>query len=129
MIESFTKVWFSHKQTLEEQFSKKHPEDYKEIVEAVVRLLSDNLKEFIVPDPTRIHEIDDGDYQGCLVYVIAAKGYQPFTYWYVRVDYGSCSGCDTLQGITNYSRGIPTKEQVNGYMTLALHILQGLKEM
>ena len=38
--------------------------------------------------------------------------------------YGSCSGCDTLQGINSYSCELPTEEQVKDYMTLALHLVQ-----
>ena len=81
-------------------------------------------------DPERIHQIDDGDYQGTLLFVIAARSYQPDDYWFVKVGYGSCSGCDTLQAI-NYSLddNPPTDDQVSQYMTLALHIVQGLKFM
>jgi hypothetical protein len=105
----------------------KHPEDYTAIVKAVVQVVS--VEDYDDPDPERIHRIDDGDYQGTLVFVIAAKGYQPSDYWYVKVGYGSCSGCDTLQSISNYSDAPPTEEQVKEYMTLALHVVQGMKKM
>ena len=81
--------------------------------------------------PERIHKIDDGDYQGTLLFVIAAKGYQPSKYWAVSVGYGSCSGCDTLEGIKSdgdYGES-PNKQQIADYMTLALHIVQGLKQI
>lgn len=106
----------------------KHPANYIDVVRAVVQLLS-TTDEYDAPDPERIHQIDDGDYQGTLVFVLAAKGYQPSRYWYVKVSYGSCSGCDTLQAISGYSDEPPTDEQIKEYMTLALHIVQGLKEM
>lgn len=61
--------------------------------------------------------------------MIAEKGYQPNDYYFVKVGYGSCSGCDTLEGIRNYEDGNPTEEQVKDYMTLALHVVQGLKRM
>ncbi|HSH24992.1 MAG TPA: hypothetical protein VLA13_05585, partial [Massilibacterium sp.] len=80
------------------------------------------------PDPERIHSIDDGDYEGTLVFVIAEKGYQPHEYWYVRVWYGSCSGCDTLQRLEGRGDEIPV-EEVKGYMTLSLHVIQQLKAM
>ena len=128
MIEDFTKAWFGNLHKMREKFTKKHPQNYKEIVEAVVEILkTDN--EYSCPDKERIHEIDDGNYQGTLVYVIGAGGYQPDTYWYVKVGYGSCSGCDTLEAIAEYRIDDPTKEQVDRYMTLALHIVQGLKKM
>jgi hypothetical protein len=106
----------------------KHPSEYKDIVKAVVSVVA-SADEYDDPDPERIHEINDGDYRGTLVFVIAAKGYQPSRYWYVKVGYGSCSGCDTLQAIHSYSDEPPSESQLKDYMTLALHIVQGLKEM
>lgn len=47
----------------------------------------------------------------------------------MKVGYGSCSGCDTLEAIRDYSSEKPTPEQVKDYMALALHIVQGLKKM
>jgi hypothetical protein len=128
MIDSFVRQYVSEKSKLEYLFRKKHPDDYMEIVKGVVRLLGDEM-EFDIPDPERIHLIDDGDYQGSLIFVIGAKGYQPDTYWAVKIGYGSCSGCDTLEGIREYSDDVPTEEQVKDYMTLALHVVQGLKEI
>ena len=128
MIAEFVELFMAGKPQLEAMFSEKHPENYKAIVEAVVTVLN-NGEDHGAPDPERIHELDDGDYQGTMVYVIAATGYQPIDYWYVKVSYGSCSGCDTLEGIRNYGDDKPSEEQVRDYMTLALHIVQGLKKM
>lgn len=57
--------------------------------------------------------------------MIPEEGYQPSDYWYVRVSYGSCCGCDTLQSITDCSGDTA----LDDLMTLALHIVQGLKKM
>ena len=75
-----------------------------------------------------IKEIDFGSYQGTLIFVFSNDVSQPGlgeTY-YTSVDYGSCSGCDTLQGIScsNYTWEFPTESQVNDYMTLCLHLLE-----
>lgn len=129
MIEEFTKAWFANLHTMREKFTAKHPDNYEEVVRAVVEMLASDGDEYKRPDPGRIHEIDDGDYQGTLVYVIGAGGYQPDRYWYVKVGYGSCSGCDTLHAISDYSSEPPNDKQVSEYMTLALHIVQGLREM
>jgi len=134
MIEAFTKAWDERKHEIEMGFKNKAPESYEEIVKAVVSILveSDDWKN---PDPERITAIDHGDYQGTFLFIIAADNYQPSDYWFVQVGYGSCSGCDALADIvsmeTNYDdegneKG-PSEEQVKDYMTLALHILQGLK--
>lgn len=128
MIQEFVNQWEARKSEVQAIFEKKHPDNYKEIVKAVVSILGEP-DEYFKPDPERIHEIDDGDYQGTLVYIIGANGYQPDDYWYVKVSYGSCSGCDTLEAIKDYCYEPPSESQVKDYMTLALHIIQGIKKM
>lgn len=128
MIPEFIKAFEIHKAEIETKFSKEHPDSYDSIVKTVIEHLNTG-SEYNIPDPERIHTIDDGDYQGILLYIIGEKNYQPNTYWYVKVGYGSCSGCDTLQDIQGFSNGLPTPQQVADYMTLALHIVQGLKRM
>lgn len=128
MIPEFVKAWDARKGEIEAIYRDHHPEDYLEIVQHVIEILGDD-DAYSNPDPNRIHQVDDGDYQGTLVYVIAEKGYQPSAYWYVRIAYGSCSGCDTLQAIWGYTDGKPTPDQTSQYMTLSLHVLQQLKRM
>lgn len=129
MIKELVDRFMQNKGKLEEHFRKEMPGDYKEIVKAVVEIITDDEYRTHALDPERIHEIDDGNYQGTLVYVIAEKGYQPSDYYYVGVSYGSCSGCDTLEGIRGYSDEPPNEQQVKDFMTLALHIVQGIKQM
>ena len=134
MIEAFTKAWDQRKHEIEIKFQNGHPDSYRDIVEAVIWILSES-DDFNNPDPGRITVIDHGDYQGNLLFIIAADGYQPSDYWFVMVGYGSCSGCDTLADIVSMESSYddegneqsPSEAQVKDYMTLALHILQGLK--
>lgn len=72
-----------------------------------------------------ITEIDNGDYQGTLLYLIPFKTYQPSESEYLMtyVGYGSCSGCDTLQAIQDYSDKPLTEGQVSDFMTLCKDIL------
>lgn len=128
MIREFVDAWDSRKQEVREKFELKHPDSYEDVVRTVVGILGDS-EAYGSPDPERITSIDHGHYQGTLLFVIGANGYQPDDYWYVKVNYGSCSGCDTLQAIYDYSSDPPTDKQVDEYMTLALHIVQGLKSM
>jgi hypothetical protein len=104
---------------------------YRDLVELVIRSIGYEDEYTQVPDPERITEIDHGDYQGTLVFVIAEDGYQPSTYWYVRIHYGSCSGCDTLQAAQDYDwdENVHTDAAVDDYWTLCLHIVQRLKQM
>lgn len=130
MIQEFIDRFLAKKPELEAVLAEKHPSDYKELVTNVVKLIADedDYGDFNL-DHERVHQIDDGDYQGTLLFVIAAKGYQPSTYWYTKVSYGSCSGCDTLQAISNYSSEKPDAKQIKDYMTLALHIVEAMKKM
>jgi hypothetical protein len=131
MIKKFIRRFDAKRDELREHFRKHEPDSYMDIVKEVVKAIG-NPDDYCSPDPERIHVIDDGDYQGTLVFVIGGTGYQPSTYWYVTWGYGSCSGCDTLQAIRDdgpYNREEPTKEQLDEYMMVALHILQGIKEM
>lgn len=125
MIQEFVDAFIPKQESL---FTETHPEEYIEIVRAVIEAINPD-GEYELPDPKRIHQIDDGDYQGTLLFLIAAVGYQPSDYWYVKVYYGSCSGCDTLQSISGYSGEPPSTQQAKDYQTLALHIVQGLKKL
>ncbi len=127
MIQEFVDRFMAKKPELEAKFREAHPSEYVDIVKAVVETVTTDQYDDM--DPSRIHTIDDGEYQGTLLFVIAAKGYQPSDYWSVFVSYGSCSGCDTLRAINDYGSDPPTDDQVSQYMTLALHIVQGLKKI
>lgn len=136
MIKKFVERFEANRSQMESFFRKEDRPSYEELVKQVITVLSDEDDYGDTPDPDRIHKIDDGDYQGTLVFVIGATGYQPYNYWYVKVGYGSCSGCDTIQAIYDegeydYDTGTRTitDGQVKSYMTLALHVVQNLKKM
>lgn len=122
--------FLSRKSLLEEKLGSRHWTDYSTLVKMVIELVTseDDYDDFN-PDPERIHCIDDGDYQGTLIFLIGAKGYQPSIYWSMKVYYGSCSGCDTLQAIYDYSDEKPTEDQVKDYYTLCLHLIESMKEI
>jgi hypothetical protein len=136
MIEKFVTVWNSHKNELRQKYEVEHPDDYDEIVLDVVNLIAKHGGDYRNPDAEKMHIINDGDYQGTALYIFPEDTYQPNKYWYVCVDYGSCSGCDTLEHIKDdYSScwgdrtKAPNKKQTDAYMSLALHIVQGFKEI
>ncbi len=127
MIKDFVQRFMNNKHKLKDVWKDKHPENYGEIVRETIKLIvTDSYGE---PDIDNITVINQGDYQGTLVYVIPEKTYQPDTYWYVKIFYGSCSGCDTLQGICDYSDNVPNEEQLKDYETLCLHVIQKLRVM
>ena len=118
MIPQFIGDFQHARDKLRAQFEREMPSDYMGIVKSVVGVIGGL-------DPDRIHEIDDGGYQGTLVYVIGEAGYTPSKYVWTIVDYGSCSGCDTLQAIICDAWSDADKK-VDEIMTLALHIVEGM---
>lgn len=78
-------------------------------------------------DMGNITEINDGEWQGTLLYLIPFKTYQPAEdeYLMTYVGYGSCSGCDTLQSIQSEipSSGQPTEANIKDFMVLCKDII------
>jgi hypothetical protein len=128
MIQKFVERFIANKEAIETELREGHPESYSDLVVLLVDYItSDDGDSYDEPDPNRVYVVDDGDCQGMQLYVIGATGYQPSIYWATFVHYGSCSGCDTLEAISDYSTDPPTEEQVEGYMTLMLHLVQKLR--
>lgn len=100
---------------------------YEDLLRNGLECAIEDGKEYGLPDPSKIHTIDDGDYQGTYLFIIPEKGYQPSKYWATTVYYGSCSGCDTLQATMDLRRD---NEKCAGELwTLTLHMLQKMKEI
>lgn len=137
MIQDFVKAWDSKKEDLRKYISTHRQEEYHEY-EDLVKILFDVVinpwldEEYSWEkhwDTSQVHVIDDGDYQGTQLFLVPKCTYQPESYDYVITyqGYGSCSGCDLLQSIHYYEDGLPSKEQVDQYMMLILHLLQRCK--
>lgn len=97
--------------------------EYKDLIKlSVTHVLNDN--EDVEWDTENITEIDDGDYQGTLLYLIPKSTYQPDEQEYLMtyVGYGSCSGCDTLQSI-QYGYFEDQTEIIKEYMMLCKDII------
>ena len=135
MIMDFIKAWDSRKHLLQEYFESHEQSEYDEYSKLVALL----FKVVINPDRNEKGEsefdtdlmtvVNNGDYQGSLLFIIPTDTYQPAPYEYVitTVNYGSCSECDTLLGIIGEGTGLPSREQVKEYMTVCLHLLQRCK--
>lgn len=134
MIQKFIDRFMANKAGIRASFAAEFPASYGAIVKAVVAAIASD-DDYGSPDVDRITPIDHGDYQGTLLFIVGAKGYQPSTYWSMKVSYGSCSGCDTLQAIGEdgtYDDGgnkVVSDKQLDELMTLALHLVQGMKEV
>lgn len=143
MIKFCIDQWDKNKSKLEDDIKnnfKTYGEyDYKKLVGKVVEIVfNDEESEYSGDeyDVENITEIDNGDYQGTLLYLIPVKTYQPSESQYLmtHVSYGSCSGCDTLQSIQSDMYFVDEgdakaldegkKEAVKEYMQLCLHLIQ-----
>lgn len=128
MNADFVKSWDKHKDELENYFRTTPQCDYDSYKKLVIALLNKVINVDLDWDEfntEKVHEIDDGNYQGTLVFLVPESRYQPDRYFYTMVWYGSCSYCDTLQSIQSENLGgYPTDDQVKDYMALCLNMLQ-----
>lgn len=131
MLKYCLRKWDENKKKLEEELLKDpllNNCEYKHIVEKVVEIIL-NTNEECLWDSEGITEIDDGDYQGTLLFLIPRKTYQPLEYEYLMtyVGYGSCSGCDTLQAIQeDYGENPISEDQLKDYMALCKDIITNM---
>ena len=135
MLKEIVGKWDTNKGKLEEWFKKTAQSEYnsyEKIVKALFDLvINDSESDYNNWDTSKIHVIDDGDYQGTQLFLIPKKTYQPSPedYLITHTYYGSCSGCDTLQGINSYEDGVPNDSQLKDYMELALHLIQKMSKL
>jgi hypothetical protein len=130
MIKEIVAIWENKKGLIEKTYrdllyKKDWYPDYFDLILIVLTELKD--EKYFNSNLEKIHLINDGTHEGNLVFIISEDTYTPYNYWYVLVDYGSCSGCDTLASIMVSTNDIDNK--VKGLMSLSLHIIQRLKIM
>lgn len=135
MIKYCLEKWDKNQEKLKEALSKDEELlhcDYKYLVNRIVHYILNDGGEGIFYDEwstEHIHEIDDGSYSGSLLYLIPKDLYTPSHHDYLLtyVDYGSCSGCDTLQSIfastDDYTAKLPNEQQLAEFMDLCRHLV------
>ena len=122
MIKYCLKKWEENKKLLEDDLRNDttlNSCDYLYLVKKVVSIIL-NSGEDKKWDTGNVTEIDNGDYQGTLLFLIPRDTYQPAEYDYLMtyVGYGSCSGCDTLQAIQDWGEEKLNEIQVRDFMKL-----------
>lgn len=130
MLKYCLRKWDENKKKLEEELLKDpnlNECKYKHIVEKVVEIILNTNEEYLW-NTEGITEIDDGDYQGTLLFLIPRKTYQPTEWEYLMtyVGYGSCSGCDALQAIQDYGENPISEDQLKGFMALCKDIITNM---
>lgn len=129
MLQDVIKQWEENKHKLEDYFrttKQSEYDEYKKILEKIIELVITTKDEFNDYDYKKISQIDDGGYSGTLIFLVPTDTYEPNIedYLITHTYYGSCSGCDTLQGISCYNYDLPTENQIKEYMTISLHLVQ-----
>ena len=98
--------------------------EYEYLVKLIVKyILNPSIEKRAKFDADKITVIDNGDYQGTVLFMIPRDTYQPSANDYLITYswYGSCSGCDTLMEIQesgDSGNKWPTENQVKDYMAL-----------
>ena len=131
MLKYCLKKWDENKGLLEERLktdTSLNNCDYKYLVKMVVECILNPGDEENEWDSEHITVIDNGDYQGTLLFMIPLDVYQPSEYNYLMtcVGYGSCSVCDTLISI---QEGVDKKlndSQVKDFMGLCKDIVANM---
>ena len=134
MITKVILQWEENKHKLEEYFKTTPQNEYSKyeiIVKKIFELCITQATDYTDWDINRMTVIDDGDFEGTQIFIIPTDTYIPTLEDYIMTDtyYGSCSGCDTLLSIKEYSNDLPTEKQVKEYMTVALHLVQKLRKL
>lgn len=94
---------------------------YDNLVKLSVQCILNDEDEW---DVENITEIDNGNYQGTLLYLIPRSTCQPdeTEYLMTYIGYGSCGVCDTLQGI-QYGSYEDSTQIIQEYMMLCKDII------
>jgi len=129
MVAGIIKKWDKNKDKLRQWFScnkQKMYDEYYKIVDAICRNVLE-LKDY------SITEVGHDNYQGVAVFIIKMNyGSYLGDYLITNTYYGSCSGCDTLMYINGSlldNENLPTDNQLEQYMTLALHLVQKMQTL
>lgn len=104
---------------------------YEDLVKAVVQYIFNDEEATwrdVTWDHEKITEIDNGDYQGTLLFLVPRDTYQPCANEYLMtfVEYGSCCGCDTLQCLQcgfDYNTKA-SNDSINKFMDLCKDLVQ-----
>jgi hypothetical protein len=128
MLKIILSQWEKNKDALREVLSKRTDLDElkcKDLVKLTFEAVYNNdlASNCRYLDLNSVHEIDDGAYQGTLLYLIPfASFFNPSEHEYLMtyVGYGSCSACDALQSIQCDDDG---EDKINDFMKLCKDIL------
>lgn len=135
MLKYCLEKWDKNKNILEEKLRTTKGLNecrYKDLVKMVVDyILNYNTEYELDVWSDDITEVDHGSYSGTLLYLIHKDEYAPYEndYLMTYVNYGSCSGCDTLKSIQSWDwddDGLLNEGQIKAFMTLCKDLVTNI---
>lgn len=102
--------------------------DYKYLLSLVVTHILNPGPEAEKWSANDITVIDNGYYDGTLMFLIPKDCYCPSEdeYLLTFINYGSCSGCDMLMAIQAWDNAPPTETQLKDYMALCKDLVMNM---
>ncbi len=105
MLKILAEQWGKYNKELKERLTQieqtRDVDSYKELLKETFDVIFNNHLPagFNKLNLQNITEIDNGDYQGTLLFLVPIGNWCPSEYDYLMtyIGYGSCSGCDSLQ--------------------------------
>ena len=129
MIKIMKELWNKHEKELRERLEKRndvHQMEYVDLVHLTFETIFNGDDREVKLNLKEMTEIDNGNYQGTMLYLIPFKTYQPAEYEYLMtyVSYGSCSGCDALQAAKSWcDEGPLTGKELKAVMAICKDIV------
>lgn len=98
---------------------------YEDLVKLIFETIYNSYEFDYKLDLDNITVIDDGDYQGTILFMIPFRTYQPAAHEYIltHIGYGSCSGCDALQAAQEYGDEKLSEGQIADFMSICKDIV------
>lgn len=132
MIKEITRKWENNKHKLEQYFRETNQSEYDSYEIIVKRLFELVINGYAFSyDCHALRTIDDGDMTGTIIFILPEDVYTPGIEKYVMTYtyYCACSDCLGMRNISGKDTGLPSKKQVEGYMTIASHLVQKMKKI
>lgn len=132
MIKIMADCWNANKDKLREVLANRtdlNTCDYELLIKLTFENIFNNRETEYMYDETldldNITIIDNGSYQGTLIFMIPFDTYQPSEgeYLMTYIGYGSCSGCDALQAAQYWSDEKLTETQLSDFMLICKDIV------
>lgn len=133
----YAESWFRQKEELRKYLQTheqmEYAKDYIDLLKVLIQIVINPDEEERPLKIEQIIEIDKGCYGGEKVWLIPQEeepDVRDFIVTYMA--YGTCSGCDLLEGIISNSDMVTdfaNEKQINDYMLLALHLLQRMRRL